>query len=225
MCLTIPKQVLSIKKGLAEVKSPQHGIELLPTIVRIKPKDWILSQNGVIISKLSAKEARETTDLYQSKKREGKMETDGLIRLLFFAYGAIKAGKCGDKFFGSRIRSFLLDEESDIDKRFMTSEVKRHLKTAWPRLTMMGPNPLSLANVTRYIMEEHNKFVELGCQTQIGTIMKIKPKKQTLEVSTADGKRLVRYIKPFGEDLRAGDEIAFHYEWLIDKTANLKTLK
>jgi len=62
MCLTIPKQVLSIKKDSIEVIS-SRGKEKLGTLITIKKGDWILSQNGVIISKISAKQAKEVINL------------------------------------------------------------------------------------------------------------------------------------------------------------------
>ncbi len=62
MCLTIPKQVTAVNNGLAEVKSSK-GKEKLGTLVAIKKGDWVLSQNGVIISKISAKQAKEINKL------------------------------------------------------------------------------------------------------------------------------------------------------------------
>lgn len=62
MCLTIPKQVLLIKKDFIEVKSSK-GKEKLGTLVTIKKGDWVLSQNGVIILKISANQAKEINKL------------------------------------------------------------------------------------------------------------------------------------------------------------------
>jgi hydrogenase maturation factor len=64
MCLTIPKQVLSIKNGAVEVKSP-NGKEQLGSIISVKKGDWILSQNNIIIKKVSQKQAKEINKLLQ----------------------------------------------------------------------------------------------------------------------------------------------------------------
>ncbi len=58
MCLTIPKQVLTVKKDSVQVKSAK-GKEKLGTIIGVKKGDWVLSQNSVIISKISSKQAKE----------------------------------------------------------------------------------------------------------------------------------------------------------------------
>jgi len=62
MCLTIPKQVLGLKKDLVEVKTP-NGREKLGTLIKLKKGDWVFSQNGVITSKISAKQAKEINKL------------------------------------------------------------------------------------------------------------------------------------------------------------------
>ena len=69
MCLTIPKQVISVKKELVEVKSAK-GREKLGTVICVKKGDWVLSQNNVIISKVTKKQAKEINKLFklQTKK-------------------------------------------------------------------------------------------------------------------------------------------------------------
>ena len=62
MCLTIPKQVLAVKKEFVEVKSAK-GKERLGALIRVKKGDWVLSQNQVIISKINAQQAREIINL------------------------------------------------------------------------------------------------------------------------------------------------------------------
>jgi len=62
MCLTIPKQVLSIKKDFIEVMSSK-GKEKLGTLITIKKGDWVLSQNGIIIRKIGAGQAQEIINL------------------------------------------------------------------------------------------------------------------------------------------------------------------
>jgi hydrogenase maturation factor len=65
MCLTIPKQVLAINKDFIEVISSK-GKEKLGTLITIKKGDWILSQNGVIISKITASQAKKIDSLLSS---------------------------------------------------------------------------------------------------------------------------------------------------------------
>jgi len=58
MCLTIPKQIISLKSN--EVKLENNGaIETASTIISVKKGDWVLTQNDVIIKKIKAKEAKE----------------------------------------------------------------------------------------------------------------------------------------------------------------------
>jgi len=62
MCLTIPKRVLSTKKDFIEVMSAKRK-ERLGTLVAVKKGDWVLSQNKIIIQKISAKQAKEINNL------------------------------------------------------------------------------------------------------------------------------------------------------------------
>jgi len=64
MCLTIPKQVLSVKNGVAMVKS-RKGKEEVGMIVKIKKGDWVLTQNNIIIRKITEKQAKEISDLFK----------------------------------------------------------------------------------------------------------------------------------------------------------------
>ena len=62
MCLTIPKQVSAVKKDFVEVKSAK-GKERLGALIRVKKGDWVLSQNQVIVSKISTEQAKEINNL------------------------------------------------------------------------------------------------------------------------------------------------------------------
>lgn len=62
MCLTVPKQVISIKKGNVYVKTP-IGRQRLGSLIKVKKGDWILSQNNVIIQKINQKQAKEINKL------------------------------------------------------------------------------------------------------------------------------------------------------------------
>jgi len=65
MCLTIPKQVISFKNGVATVKS-QKGPQEVGAIVKVKKNDWVLTQNNVIVQKISKKQAQEINKLFKS---------------------------------------------------------------------------------------------------------------------------------------------------------------
>lgn len=62
MCLAIPKQIIRSRKGLFDVKTPS-GKETLASLIRAKKGDWVLSQNNVIIKKISAEQAKEIKSL------------------------------------------------------------------------------------------------------------------------------------------------------------------
>lgn len=64
MCLTIPKQVISVKGGKAVIKH-NKAREEAGSLVKIKKGDWVLMQNGVIIKKITAKQAKEINKLTQ----------------------------------------------------------------------------------------------------------------------------------------------------------------
>ena len=58
MCLTIPKKVLSIKKNVILVKT-DTGQQPVGTLLPVKKGNWVLTQNGVIIKKITPQQAKE----------------------------------------------------------------------------------------------------------------------------------------------------------------------
>jgi len=66
MCLTIPKQVISVKKNLVTVKSPR-GRQKVSSFVAVKKGDRVLTQNNLIIQKISRKQAKEINSLLSSR--------------------------------------------------------------------------------------------------------------------------------------------------------------
>jgi len=69
MCLTIPKQVISFKNGVAKLKS-QKGQQEVGSLVRVKKGDWVLTQNNVIVQKISKKQAQQINILFKSAKKK-----------------------------------------------------------------------------------------------------------------------------------------------------------
>ncbi|TSC53419.1 MAG: hypothetical protein LiPW39_284 [Parcubacteria group bacterium LiPW_39] len=67
MCLTIPKQVIAVKKNLVEVKSPK-GQQKVGALITVKKGDWVLTQNNVIVKKISQKQAKEINRILRITK-------------------------------------------------------------------------------------------------------------------------------------------------------------
>ena len=58
MCLTIPKQVIFAKKDAIKVKIGKKT-ETVGSILQVKKGDWVLTQNSIIIKKITVKQAKE----------------------------------------------------------------------------------------------------------------------------------------------------------------------
>lgn len=58
MCLAIPKQVIVVKKGIINVKAGKKT-EIAGSILAVKKGDWVLTQNGIIIKKITDKQAKK----------------------------------------------------------------------------------------------------------------------------------------------------------------------
>jgi hydrogenase maturation factor len=69
MCLTIPKQVASVKNGVVVVKS-SRGRQPVGSLVKVKKNDWVLTQNNVIIQKIAKKQAIEINELFKSATKK-----------------------------------------------------------------------------------------------------------------------------------------------------------
>ena len=65
MCLTIPKKVVSVKKDIVKIMPFNDEKEQeARTIIKVKKGDWVLTQNGIIISKFSSQQASEICNLF-----------------------------------------------------------------------------------------------------------------------------------------------------------------
>ncbi|MBU2036848.1 HypC/HybG/HupF family hydrogenase formation chaperone [Patescibacteria group bacterium] len=58
MCLTLPKQVVAINKTAIKVKV-NNSAELVGSLLPVKRGDWVLTQNRIIIKKITARQAKE----------------------------------------------------------------------------------------------------------------------------------------------------------------------
>ena len=63
MCLTIPKKVLSKENGRYVVSKDGKDKQKVKSIIKIRVGDFILTQNNVIIQKITKKQAREINKL------------------------------------------------------------------------------------------------------------------------------------------------------------------
>lgn len=66
MCLTIPKKVISTDGNSAVVKNPSGGRQEVKSIIKVKAGDFVLTQQNVIIQKISKKQADELISMIKS---------------------------------------------------------------------------------------------------------------------------------------------------------------
>ncbi|KKS66163.1 MAG: hypothetical protein UV36_C0034G0002 [Parcubacteria group bacterium GW2011_GWC2_42_6] len=71
MCLTIPKQVISIKGSTVKVKSGQTQ-QAVGSLIKVKKGDWVLTQNEVIINKINKEKAQEILKIIDAHKINAK---------------------------------------------------------------------------------------------------------------------------------------------------------
>lgn len=74
MCLAVPARVLRIDGPAGAGTVDHQGTEVrvnLALLPGIKPGDWVIVHAGFAISRLSAREARETLRLLREMAREG----------------------------------------------------------------------------------------------------------------------------------------------------------
>lgn len=67
MCLTIPYKVVNISKNNIEIEFFGQKRVIGGAMVKINIGDFVLVQNGIIIKKISNKEAEETLKLFAKK--------------------------------------------------------------------------------------------------------------------------------------------------------------
>lgn len=81
MCLAIPVQILNVSaKQRAKIKNGQEILKVDTSLLpKIKKGDWVFVQAGLVVKKISQKEAKKSLDLFQqihkcqiSDKKGGK---------------------------------------------------------------------------------------------------------------------------------------------------------
>ena len=67
MCLAIPKKVIFIKKNGVEVcANNSEKTEKVRTILKVKKGDWVLTQNKIIVNKITKKQAEEINKIIKN---------------------------------------------------------------------------------------------------------------------------------------------------------------
>ncbi len=63
MCLAIPYKVIKVKRGEIGLEISGEKRMVQESLVKVKPGDFVLLQNGIIIKKVSKRVAQETLKL------------------------------------------------------------------------------------------------------------------------------------------------------------------
>jgi len=66
MCLTIPKKVISARTGIFVLERENGEKQEAKSIIQVKKGDWVLTQNNIIIQKLTQKQAQEINQIFNS---------------------------------------------------------------------------------------------------------------------------------------------------------------
>lgn len=67
MCLTIPKKILSISQKSIIGQSPKGKREkITASLIKIKNGDWVLTQNSIVVKKITSKQAGQINALLSS---------------------------------------------------------------------------------------------------------------------------------------------------------------
>ncbi|MFZ5982020.1 MAG: HypC/HybG/HupF family hydrogenase formation chaperone [Patescibacteria group bacterium] len=69
MCLTIPKKVVSISNGKAVLENPDGSRQEAGSLLELNEGDFVFAQGGVVIQKISSKEAQEILGLLGTVKK------------------------------------------------------------------------------------------------------------------------------------------------------------
>ena len=66
MCLTIPKKITAIKNGVCVLERENGEKQEAKSIIPVKKGNWVLTQNNIIIQKLTQKQAQEINQIFNS---------------------------------------------------------------------------------------------------------------------------------------------------------------
>lgn len=68
MCLTIPKKVIEIKENSVIVEMHNGDRQELKSMVELAIGDFVISQQNIVIEKVSKEEAQETLNLLNLRR-------------------------------------------------------------------------------------------------------------------------------------------------------------
>ena len=69
MCLTIPKKVISVSSAGAVLENPDGSRQTSQSLLELQEGEFVFTQGGVIVQKISAKEAEEILSLLSALKK------------------------------------------------------------------------------------------------------------------------------------------------------------
>lgn len=65
MCLTVPKKVIAVSDSVIKVMPVNaKKSEDVGSIMKVKKGDWVLTQNGIIINRITSRQASEVCKLF-----------------------------------------------------------------------------------------------------------------------------------------------------------------
>jgi hypothetical protein len=149
------------------------------------------------------------------------MVSSGLRFLLYFAYGSLLKGICGDlnNNFVEKVEKYL-DGDTSLEKEIF-EEIYEELPHAIPKLHEMARQkkiePFSLENVRQYIFEVHGCEVMPSCAVISGVVKKIEPVKKEIIVDGHKEEIVVKYLPSLENTLNIGEKVYFHQGWLVPK--------
>jgi hypothetical protein len=149
------------------------------------------------------------------------MKNSGLRALLYFAYGSLIKGICGDinSSFVKKAEKYLAGD--DLLKEEILEEIYEELPHAIPKLREMAQRnktePFGLENVRQYILKVHSCEVMPSCAVISGLVKEIKPEKGEVIVD-GDGKEIVvKYLPSLKGTFNVGEKVLFHQGWMLPK--------
>lgn len=94
MCLTIPKQVISVNKNIVKLVRPgSPQVEDATSLVVVKKGDWVLCINNLILKKISPKDAKEIIELLEPAKTIDTSKLDSRFKKIIQASKTRKLSK------------------------------------------------------------------------------------------------------------------------------------
>ena len=149
------------------------------------------------------------------------MKNNGLKILLYFAYGPLLKGVCGDPNDGfvQKVGKYL-DGDDSLEKEILV-EIYEELIDAIPNLVELarhsGDDIFALENVRKYVFEVHSRGVMSSCAVMAGKAEKIDREKREIAVLSGGKEVMVKYLPSLEGSMKVGEEVYFHHGWIVPK--------